>query len=791
MMKKFCLLCTAMALLVCLTFSTALAANLSILHMERENEDAPYPYADNVVTIGDTAYILTHAYYNGKIMRWQDGMTEAELWADNLFYGGNFGSMDEVKEQLETDGVKDADPEHAVRFVFTDGRRLLALNHLNGRIFAITSDNGKAAYEDLATVQDMKFLMHEGDGYSYMITPTSVVGAGDHLLMLIQDWDDNSGKEIKAIYVISLQDGSVKTASVKDAELLTAYKDGKAVALIRSSNFEDYYDEDKDAYKPADVFAYDPATDKTEKLGEFAEQTYAPRMLLYSEKLNAFVYPDNSRIKSVSTDFKTTKQVGYLPDGYIQNAAIVGDSLVTLNGIELSDEEDGGVMIRTLDPNFKADEYLTYYGGLYEAFRAFTKAYPQVPVYVSEDANSTDANALWLLMQSGGEDMPDVLSLPMSYSVFTKLLEKGACADLSGYPELKAYADALYPVYREALSGENGEIWAIPTNVYSYDGVSISKKVMEEMGLTLEDIPTNLVDLCAFLNRWNDEFAEEFSKYNAISYVSKYRDYMFRLMFDDYIEYYAANGLELKFDTPLFRELMAALDSLKVDELERSVTVTEQAQSDYKQGLFYIGEQVIGTWADYSREDSDRIVIPMSLTKDTQHVEGAEITVAFINPKSAHKEYAAKFLQFEIENPDDWSAYALRADLTEPLENKYYQENIESYQEWVAEAEKALAEASEEEKADAQMYLEDAQKALKDYEENERWRISSEALQYYRENVLPTVYVKTPTFLDSSSEGPTEEFNSIVNRYRDGQIKSVDQFIKEIDSKLWMMQQGG
>ena len=36
------------------------------------------------------------------------------------------------------------------------------------------------------------------------------------------------------------------------------------------------------------------------------------------------------------------------------------------------------------------------------------------------------------------------------------------------------------------------------------------------MGLTEDDLPTNLIDLCAFITRWNDEWYDDEDKANVM-----------------------------------------------------------------------------------------------------------------------------------------------------------------------------------------------------------------------------------------------------------------------------------
>ncbi len=88
------------------------------------------------------------------------------------------------------------------------------------------------------------------------------------------------------------------------------------------------------------------------------------------------------------------------------------------------------------------------------------------------------------------------------------LNKKGYCMDLSVYPAVKQYVESLNDVFRSLVTTEDGKIFAVPTSVYGGYSFSFNSDVLTEMGLTVDDLPTNLVELCEFITRWNDEFVE-------------------------------------------------------------------------------------------------------------------------------------------------------------------------------------------------------------------------------------------------------------------------------------------
>lgn len=782
-MKKFCLTGLALTLILCTLMSTALAVDATILRLDTEAAEAEgyYPTLWETVAVGDTIYQAANLVDNTitlQILRWQPGMEQMETWLSGLVTIRYSDKMEYAKEAVEADGL-DADVEHGVARLFTDGERLMAVNHLNGKIFAITEKDGKPVFEDIVTVKDTDEFYHQSEDYAYFRMSTALACAGDKLLWYYNDWDDQENKSLRVVLSIDLKDGSVKRSSLKNMQRMTAYKDGKVLALCRDE--ENAWDEERDAYRPMDIVVYDPATDKVEKVGSLDYPDWSPSFLAYSKEMDAMVYSQDTRVMAAFNGFKELRQVGYVPMSYYSSSALVGDTLVA------SGTSQDGVLARTLSKDFKADEYINVFDGyMDDAARAFAETYPQIPVY-SVTSRNQDAVTIDLLMNAGA-DAPDIMQLNMSYSVYSRLAAKGYCADLSGYEKLAAYVNDLYPVYRDAVTGPNGEIFAIPMYAYSYDGFTVNRKVMEDMKLTIDDLPTNLVELCEFITRWNDEFVDEFSKYSVLPYMSNYKKGMFELIFTSYIAHFNATGEDIRFDTPVFREMIAALEAMECKELEDSLKTTNPEESDYRQSLFWSSGMLVGGWSDYTREDSERIFIPMGLTKDVGYHTGVEMQVMFLNPKSQHKEMAVKLMEYMIADPYERQAYTLFSTKTEPIENKYFDEWLTGNQEGLEQLEKSLAEAPENEKKEWQARVDEQKAYIERVSPAMQYTISPGAIKTYREIILPYVYVSTPSFTVSGDHNTTEEFDSLMRQYQDGKI-DINRFIREADSKLMMMQQ--
>ena len=762
------ILCLMAALCLC---TGALAADQTLLSREAEDIES-YFYPQRLLAVGDTLYILCGTEEGVSLYRWQEGMEEAEQLTDALFRGDRFDTMEDALAYVEhAEEPVPGDPEHAIgNLVFTDGERLLALNHLNGKLFAFSVENGKIVYEDLATVEDAALMRHESDDYSYWLYPENWAVAGDKLLMPLMDWNDATGEQDCRMVVLDLATGALTRADIPYADVVTSYRDGKALMLCRDP--EQSYDEEKGEYYPYDLVVWNPADNTTEVIGQLQADWVNQTAYLPAE--DALIYMDNTRIMGV-TGMTQQEQYGYAPVTYGQCPTVIGNSLAFIS--------NSRVYLRTLTKGFDTDDYVTVYGSyMDEGTEAFAEKYPQTPVYLYQNYYGT-AEELSQAMLTG-DDAMDVLRMSNDEIALATLMDKGYCADLSGDAELMAYVNSLYPAFRDAVM-RDGKLCAIPVSAYSYDGWFINLTVMEDMGLTVEDLPTNFVELCAFANRWNDEWVEEYPSYTLVSYVEDYKQQMFYWMFSGYVSYCQAENMELRFDTPVFRALMAALESLDVEELNRGANLPNEDETNYRAGLFMEGYGVVGSFYDPDKPNPASMLMPMTLTADTAWHPEVHMEVLFVNPRSTHTDAALRLIKEEIAHLGDSYSHVLRMDATDPVRYDYYDQWVANAQKALDDARKALEEADEADKKDYQAQVEELERSLEDMKANE-YMITEGGIRYYQEKIAPAMFVSRPNIF-ALSEDTAGELSTLIERYLQGQIKA-EQMIREMDSKVMMMQ---
>lgn len=757
-MKKIALILAA--LLLCLSIVSAGAENMSLLLPSTDNS-----YIDMVsaCTVGDSAYFLAVDSGIACLYRWQPGMEKEEVMIADVDLATNLLNMSET-EISEFGADSQTERIRAFSILFSDGERLLNLDIFSGQVFSVALENNEQVYTDVVTLQSTDLFLHKSEDYVYFPGVSGIACAGGKLIVHIQDWTDD-GSEDTRLVVVDLTTGEVTRSSIPFVKALCSGPDGQAVIVTRDDVTAWHDDGTMDM--PV-VSLYDPAADTTRPVGEMSID-YLYGAVGYSAQYNAMMYVYNNRIMGYSLSDGTAKQYGFVIDsGYSRcNLLTLADSLIIPGW--------SGALVRTISGDFSSDRYLNMYAAWGDEGRAlFSKRNPDIPVYDSE-AYFDSIEALNQAMVAG-EDALDILCMDVSYSSFLTMRDKGYCADLSGYPDLVAAVERMYPQFKEIVTAKDGTLRAIPVSANSY-GWYVNTLVMEQMELTMDDIPTNFVDLCSFISDFNDNRADDLDEVTLFPYFSNVKEYLFSLALDDYMGWCMAHGRDITFNTPEFRAVMTAIEGLHTDRLKYS----DWEHDVYYSGLFEVGNAVVG----YFGIDPTYRLLPLTLTSDTDFVTGVDLRVMFVNPRSKNLDLAMEMLQCELEGMPATNQHTLFTDVIEPVENPYYEQNLQMERDYLEQLRETLANADESEKQEIQVMIDNAQSFIDRYADTWRYDISPENIDHYLNHLVPCMYVAEPTFLRTPDEA-SSEMTSLVNRYTDGQI-SLDQFIREMDNKMFMI----
>ena len=161
-----------------------------------------------------------------------------------------------------------------------------------------------------------------------------------------------------------------------------------------------------------------------------------------------------------------------------------------------------------------------------------------------------------------------------------------------------------------------------------------------------------------------------------------------------------------------------------------------------------------------------------------------EISVAFVNPFSTHREAAIEYLELTFSKIDKTTRIALMPGENEPILSPWYEENLKYYDETIADYEAQLAdEKLDEENRDMlEQSLADMKQWREEYEKKGQWQVSAEDIERYREYAQYLVPMRSAIWNDGGY--------SQISQYMDGAI-TAKQLCSEMEKTLQMQRLEG
>lgn len=738
----------AMGLCLCVLASPASAANATVLP-----KDSEYRIVRTMVTAGDMVYILHTTGVEAQLDCWTADMTTAKTLASGLIFAEMFSSVAECEATIPTLSTdRYADAAHALSTIFTDGEKLYGYNGITRQVFEIVVKEDGLEYRDVAALNELGVPVQSAD-------PIDVIRMGKWLAW--HEVDKKSVPRANRLLLFNLETGTVKQAVIDGLQIVSAYKDDLLLAIGTNPM-------DRDQYQ---ILTYAPETDKLTILGELPRGV-VPNDAQYNQELDLLVYQDGTWLRGWHPE-TGVELLGYIPVIRTADITVTADSLIYV--------DNDTVQARSLQKSYQPEHSLQVMDGSFgDAARNLAKKYPDVPVFYSDSMHAAVGNggqdkAAVLQWQEG----PDLLGIRADDSDFRSLVDGGLLLDLSVYPELMEYIDALYPLYRDFVSKDGG-VYGIPWMANSYNGWFINKKVMQDMGLTAADIPTNLVEMCAFAEKWNAEYAEKYHNYTLLDGTSDYRDRLLKAILELWSDHCEANGKEIDLNDPLLKEALTALDAVNLDKLTAGQNETNPEISDYKQALIWTGCKTVGNWQTYMEDFSDRIFIPMTLTKDTPYVCPVEtLGLWTVNASSENADYAAALLAEAIKEQNYSNAYALRSDKTEPLVSEYYADTVAAEHKYLEELEARVQESVN--KATILKRIEDQKKYMETELMQRAYNVTASAVKNYVEVILPACFIdQADGFANPVQEA---EGMGLISRYARKNL-TMEEFITRMNEVL-------
>lgn len=371
------------------------------------------------------------------------------------------------------------------------------------------------------------------------------------------------------------------------------------------------------------------------------------------------------------------------------------------------------------------------------------------------------------------DDSVDIFVLDSIDNNLRVLIEKGYAENIAGDDGVKNTVNSMYSAILEWVTMNEG-IYALPVNLET-ETLSHSPASFNRLQLT---VPADYFALCDFYQSWA---AGLYSSHAETLLNLGDKRYLKRLGYDLYVDHVLSMSQELRFDSPLFRRMMEAVDLMDTRAFEKS-QAADNPFFEYLlfQGLMPFQPSLMHQVAGHENN------MPLILKADAglSPALKARVTVLMINPFSQRKQEAAQVIAATARSlnwetritlmPDAYPDGVLDPAFEEKLAMAHQQ--VKNLQERVAAGENVaiFTQLIETEK----QRIADADSALK-------YLITAKERQEIRE-MMAAAYVPGAYQQTVLSAGLMDLFFI----YLDGSF-TLEQFIKEADNRLALMTQEG
>lgn len=534
----------------------------------------------------------------------------------------------------------------------------------------------------------------------------------------------DNGRELLALDLENAGVEVIELDTDNEVNGLTPFSEGKLLLVTTR------YGETMEA----ELLICDLASGELTSLGALpCEGWDAPAGIAYDEARGMIYYVLGGSVwrMPVSEDgMGEPQEFGDMPlEVYTDSSAVVLGDLYIIASYD-------GVVGRDVTLEKLPDEKLrivnrAYINEIKTAYYDFTDAHPEYMVSISDSA-STDT-----LLQDMMNRSPDVdiYTLPMTSSAFSALMNRGFMAELSGSETLSAEVGAMYDSIKNAVM-KDGELYAVPMYLYA-NCLMINKKLLtEKLGYTEEQMPktwTEVFGLIADLAATRK--LEEYPEVSLLGPGYTENDVkfsLFAMMMSSYYVWLDADEANLTRAGGMLEGLCEAFEAIDWSAFGLPTEYDENGEWEYiEENILFSNNNV---QPDYYRSGSSFEPLLLAIADGEEPMLGAEISVAFVNPFSTHREAAIEYLEMAFALMDDTMRITLMPDENEPILSPWYEENMKYYDEEIASLETQLAaeDLDEENRDMLEQSLADMKQWRDEYAQDGQWQVSAEAIESYR-----------------------------------------------------------
>ena len=583
----------------------------------------------------------------------------------------------------------------------------------------------------------------------------------------------DNGRELLAL---DLEDAGVEVIELDtDNEVngLTPFSEGKLLLVTTC------YGESVEA----ELMLYDLAEESLTSLGALpCDGWSAPAGIAYDEARGMIYYELGGSVwrMAVSEDgLGEPQEFGDMPlDVYTDSSAVVLGDLYILASYD-------GVVGRDVTAEKMPDEKLrivnrAYINEIKTAYYDFTDAHPEYMVSISD---STSTDTLLQDMMNRSPDV-DIYTLSLTDSAFTALMNRGFLSELSSSDTLSAEVGAMYDSIQNAVM-KDGELYAVPMYLYA-NCLTINEKLLtEKLGYTEEQLPQNWAEVFGLLS--DLAATHKLEEYPEVSLLgpgyieSDVKSNFFAMMMNSYYVWLDADEANLTRAGGVLEGLCEAFEAIDWSAFGLPTEYEENGEWEYvEENILFSNDNV---QPGYYRSESFEPLL-LSIADGEPPMISTEISVAFVNPFSTHREAAIEYLELTFSKIDKTTRIALMPGENEPILSPWYEENLKYYDETIADYEAQLAdEKLDEENRDMlEQSLADMKQWREEYEKKGQWQVSAEDIERYREYAQYLVPMRSAIWNDGGY--------SQISQYMDGAI-TAKQLCSEMEKTLQMQRLEG
>lgn len=714
---------------------------------------------------------------NGKLYTISYGPTICEYDGENWRIAVAVSSFSDVLRVSE-DGSFYGDETSAVLSVDEDGTLLMLYPYSDGVIdlLRVPLDGS-----DVTRVHSFRLAEDSADEDGSLYC--SLQGAaltGDYAYVTAYGLNPEAMYGLNQLFELNLKDGSVRKVTEDYIGVILPLDDTSLIG---------YYDNRYTGLTDDPLTALVRINRQTGLTDTLCEMESDSSFSGFTMSGTSVVFNDGSQVLRVAAPYDTVETIGYLPPAYVYTnlpGCVSGNSYYTYN-------YDSGLTSIDLTAPLPAtvlrvDSSISW-GDAGDLVRQYAKEHPEVGIVYASTSAST-APDYTQHMQSG--EALDLYSFYLPGDAFAALRNKGYLAELSGSSDLLAAVSEMFPNLTKQVLVD-GHLYALPVEV-STSCWSIDTAVLEDVGLTAEDVPTTYLELLNLIDEWITSYVEDYPEHTLMDYPYSLSMQLFSQIMLAQIAECEADGRTLNFSDPDFVATLNKLDSIR----EKLQAYEDQWNDDNNNstGVYYIGSSTFGT-IDAGSSDSpllssyasidihyasnpESTAVPLMLSIQPNHDSSVigDIRVMAVNRSSKNADAAMNLLTYLAVNRSDYQKSLLSPAYTDNIEDPYYEETKKSHESYIDELTKAMATADDSEKRDYQEAIQNLTDALA--------RLSP--YQYTTENIL--LYdsqMENVRIIESTVfYGDDNEASTLVKRYMDGNI-TVDQFVRELTRIVQMM----